>query len=173
MGGPARLRRKLKRAEHFATLAAQRWRTRAHRRLRVPHGERGAQGGRRVGAPKAAVNAAGGAEHSPAERCAGAPQAAVNAAATEAVARDRLEGALIMVLVNGKESPAVFTRGVVYVVGPVASPAPEPPASRPQAAAGGAAESSRSRRGGSRSPRSTDTGRCGAMCATPSARRLD
>ena len=126
MGGPARLRRKLKRAERFATLAADvavlagnaksgarlapamRWRTGASpAAASAARGARGAPGGRRVRASPAAVNAARGAEHAPAERRAGAPYAAVNAAATEVVARAILEGALVMVLVNGKERPAV------------------------------------------------------------------
>ena len=80
-------------------------------------------------ASPAAVTAARGAEHAPAERRAGASHAAGNAAATEVVGNAMQEGAFMMALVNGEEHPAVLTGGVVYVIGPVASPAPEPPAS--------------------------------------------
>jgi len=45
-----------------------------------------------VGAPPAAVNAARGAEHAPAERRAGAPHVAGNATATGAVAHAIQEG---------------------------------------------------------------------------------
>jgi len=75
------------------------------------------------------VNAARGEEHALAELRAGAPHVAENAAATGAVAHAMQEGTFIMVHVSGKARPAVFTGGVVYVIGSMASPAPEPPAS--------------------------------------------
>ena len=82
-----------------------------------------------MGAPPAAVNAARGAEHAPAERRAGAPHVAENAAATGAVAHAMQEGTFVMVLIRGKAWPEVFTGGVVHVIGSMASPVPEPPAS--------------------------------------------
>jgi len=82
-----------------------------------------------VGAPKAVVNAARGAQNAPAERQARAPHVAENAAATGAVAHAMQEGTFVMVLISGKAWPAVFAGGVVHVIGSMASPAPEPPAS--------------------------------------------
>ena len=70
-----------------------------------------------------------GAEHAPAERRAGAPHVAENAAATGAVAHAMQEGTFVMVLISGEQRPAVLTKGVVYVIGSMASPAPELPAS--------------------------------------------
>ena len=69
------------------------------------------------------------------ERRAGASHTAGNAAASEVVGKAMQEGAFMMALVNGEEHPAVLTGGVVYVIGPVASPAPEPPASSTPACA--------------------------------------
>ena len=145
MGRPARLRRKLSRAEHFATLAAdaatlagnaksgarlapaQRGRTWASpAAASAAHGARG-PGGWRVGAPPAAVNAARGAEHAPAERHAGAPHVAENTAAPGAVARAMQEGTFVMVLINGEARPAVFTGGVVHVIGSKITVSHHPP----------------------------------------------
>ena len=70
-----------------------------------------------------------GAEHSPAERRAGASHVAENAAATGAVAHAIQEGTFVVVLISGEAWPAVFTGGVVHVIGSMASPALEPPAS--------------------------------------------
>ena len=102
------VRRKLKRADCFATFEADvavltgnakpgaqlapahQGRTRASTAAaRAARGARGAPGGRRVGAPQADVNAAHGAEHAPAEQRVGAPQAAVNAVATEGKSAQR------------------------------------------------------------------------------------
>ena len=97
MGRPARLRRKLRRAEHFATLAAdvaalagnaksgarlapvQRGRTGASPAAENAAYKARCPRGRRMGAPPTAVKAARGAEHAPAERRAGAPHVAENA----------------------------------------------------------------------------------------------
>ena len=76
------------------------------------------------------VNAARGAEHAPAERCAGAPHVAENAAATGAVANAMREGTFVVDLISCEQRPAVLAGGVVYVIGSKASPALEPPASR-------------------------------------------
>jgi len=55
---------------------------------------------------------------------------AENAAATGAVAHAmQQEGTFVMVLISGEAWPAVFTGGVVHVIGSMASPALEPPAS--------------------------------------------
>ena len=75
-----------------------------------------------MGASPAAVNAT-------AERRAGAPHVAENAAATGAVAHAMQEGTFVMVLISGEAWPAVFTGGVVHVIGSMATPAPESPAS--------------------------------------------
>jgi len=71
-----------------------------------------------------------GAERAPAERRAGAPHVAENAAATGAVAHAMQEGTFVMVLISGVAWPAVFTGGVVHVIGSMASPALVPPALR-------------------------------------------
>jgi len=39
------------------------------------------------------------------------------------------EGTFVIALISGEARPAVFTGGVVHVIGSMASPAPEPPAS--------------------------------------------
>ena len=78
------------------------------------------------GAPPTAVNAGRGAEHAPAERRAGAPHVAENAAATGAVAHAMQESTFVMVLISGEAWPAVFTGGVVHVIGSMASPADTP-----------------------------------------------
>ena len=83
-----------------------------------------------MGASPTAVKAARGAEHAPKERRVGAPHVAGNAAATGAVAHATQEGTFVMVLINGEAWPAVFTGGVVHVIGSMASPALVPPASR-------------------------------------------
>ena len=82
-----------------------------------------------MGAPPTAVKAARGAEHAPVERRAGAPHVAENTAATGAVAHAMQEGMFVMVLTSEEARPAVFTGGVVHVIGSMASPAPKPPAS--------------------------------------------
>ena len=82
-----------------------------------------------MGAPPTAVKAARGAEHASKERRAGAPDVAENAAATGAVAHAMQEGTFVTVLISGEAWPAVFRWGVVHVIGSMASPAPEPPAS--------------------------------------------
>jgi len=80
-----------------------------------------------VGAPPAAINAARGAEHAPAERHAGAPHVAENTAAPGAVARAMQEGTFVMVLINGEARPAVFTGGVVHVIGSKITVSHHPP----------------------------------------------
>ena len=82
-----------------------------------------------MGVPPAAVNAARGAGHAPAERRTGVPHVAENTAATEAAANAMQEGTFVMALVSGEERPAVLTGVAIYVIGSMAPPAPEPPAS--------------------------------------------
>ena len=169
MGRSARLRRKLRRAEHFATVAAGAAALAGNAKYgaRLAPTQRG-----RMGASPAAVNAGRGAECSPAERRAGAPHVAENAAATGAVAHAIQEGTFVMVLISGEaqSSPeAWFTSSARWRC---QSRSRRPRAHRqPLASAGNAARSSRSHRGGSRRSRSTDTGRCGVTRATPSAWR--
>ena len=134
MGRPARLRRKLRRAEHFATLAAdvaalagnaksgarlvpaQRGRTGASPAAENTAYEGRCPGGRRMGASPTAVKAARGVEHAPKERRAGASYVAENAAATGVVAHAMQEGTFVTVLISGEAWPAVFTGGVVHVM---------------------------------------------------------
>ena len=73
-----------------------------------------------MGASPAAVNAARGAEHAPAEWCVGAPHVAENAAATGAVAHAMEEGTFNTALISGEAWPAVFTGGVVHGIGSTA-----------------------------------------------------
>ena len=122
MGRPARLRRKLRRAEHFATLAADvaALAGNAKSGARLAPAQRG-----RMGASPTAVKAARGAENASKE-----PYVAENAAATRVVAHAMQEGTFVTVLISGEAWPAVFTGGVVHVIGSMASPALVPPASR-------------------------------------------
>jgi hypothetical protein len=78
-----------------------------------------------MGAPPTAVKAARGAENASKE-----PYVAENAAATRVVAHAMQEGTFVTVLISGEAWPAVFTGGVVHVIGSMASPALVPPASR-------------------------------------------
>ena len=103
----------MRRAEHFATFAADAavLAGNAKSGARLAPAQRGAWGRHRR------KNAARGAEHAPAERRAGAPHVAGNAAATGAVAHAMQEGTFVMVLISGEALTAVFTGGVVYVIG--------------------------------------------------------
>ena len=83
-----------------------------------------------MGAPPTAVKAARGAENASEERRAGAPDVPENAAATGVVTHAMQEGTFVTALISGEAWPAVFTGGVVHVIGSMTSPALVPPASR-------------------------------------------
>ena len=192
MGRPARLRRKLRRAEHFTTLAADvaALAGNANSGARLAPAQLG-----RTGASPAASSAhargkrsrrvaregaTGGCKYRARSRtCSGRAARGSTACGRECRSdrdcRIRHTGGHVRYGPHQRGSMArSLHRGVVYVIGPTASPASEPPprARRlPLNSAGDAARSSRPRRGGSRSSRSTDTGRYGATCATSSARR--